>query len=490
MAISNHYNRLVVQETPYMSEWMTDTNHLRSYLGSVEPQKMDNLVNSLFMNRKDNSTPLLSALEKPTSTMILDGMSDSWTWEMDKPIVPAQVVENLESGNSTPGINKQVFRIKFDRDWFAEGDVITADAFSGKNVRVVDNGIFRSSDGWIYSVQLVTDDATEYFPAQYLAEGQEFKKLYFIGGEYNDKGSKVLHAGKMKLMNSLGGEIRTELGITDWADALTVQVSSVTFDENNKPIKVNDSRWFKRAEIAAWAQHRRMKENYLVFGTAGGNLSGASAYDVRSSMGAWQMLHLGNVNYYPQLSTKVLSENIGDMFYQRVSQEQRDVDLYTGELGFILLHEAVLNNINGLGNLLMPIDKVTDGRGMDMTYGFQFKAFRMLNGGTVRLKHLKTLDDFDTKAERGRGRFGRMSATFIGFDMSPDGKDNCMIVKRKTRQDDYWGYLPGTASPFGPVKGGISVSKKAGYDMWINSRLGFHMQDVTKSFVLKPNFEL
>jgi hypothetical protein len=487
-APSNYYNRLVVQETPYMSNWMTDTNHLRAYLGNVEPQKVDNLMNTLFMNRRDYSTPLLAALEKPATTMLLDGVSDNWTWDADKQFTPAKVVENLESGNNTPGINKEPFRIKLDRNWFTDGDVLTADAFSGRNVRVIDNGVTQSTDGWIYTVQLVTEDATEYFPAAYLAEGQEFKKLYSIYGELNDKGSKVIHAGKMKMMNGLGGEIRTDLGISDWADALTIQVSSVTFDRSGKPVRVNDSRWFKRDELAAWEQHRRMKENYLFFGTAGTNLSGASGYDVRSSMGMWQMLHLGNVNYYSQLSTRVLQESIGDMFYQRVPAELRNVELYTGEAGFTLFHEAVTRNLNGLGGLI-PLEKFIDGRGMDMTFGYQFKAYRMLNGGTITLKHLKTLDDYDTKAERGNGKFGRMSATFLGLDMSPDGTENCKIVKRNTRQEDYWGYIPGTASPFGPVKGGMSATKKAGYDMWINSRVGFHMQDVTKSFILKPTFE-
>jgi hypothetical protein len=489
MPAQRYYQKMVVQETPYMSQHMTDTNHLRNYLANVEPQKVDGYINTLFTNRKDNVTPFLTLLEsKAKSTLLLDGMSDSWSWEMEKPTVPAQVVENLESGNATPGINKQPFRIKLDREWFAEGDVITANAYTGKHVRVIDNGIQRSSDGWIYTVQLLTDDATDYFPQEFMAEGQQFKKLYFMGGEYNDKGSKVVHAGKMKLMNSLGGEIRTELGITDWADALTVQVSTVTFDSNGRPVKVNDSRWFKRDEFAAWAQHRRMKENYLVFGTLGTNLSPASAYAVNSSMGLWQMLHLGNVNYYSDLSTKTLTESIGDMFYGRVPASQRNVELMTGEAGFLLFHEAIKRDVNGLGGL-MPLDKFVDGRGMNMKLGYQFKAYEMPNGGTITLKHLKALDDFDTKSERGNGKYGRMSATFLGLDMSPDGTDNIKIVKRNTRQDDYWGYLPGTASPFGPIKGGISVTKKAGYDMWINSRIGIHMQDVTKSFILKPTFE-
>lgn len=487
---SSYYQRMVVQETPYMSEWMTDTNHLRSYLANVQPQMMDGLVNKLFMGRKDNTTPLLTALEsRSKNVMLLNGASDSWTWDMDRPTVPAEVVANPDSANTTPGINKQPFRIVLDRDWFGDGDVITCDAFSGKQVRVVNNGVKPVNGGVQYTVQLVTEDATEYFPPEFMTVGQQYRKLYFMGGEYNDHGSKVVHPGKMKLMNSLGGEIRTEIGITDWADALTLTVNTINFDMNGNPQKVADSRWFKRAEIAAWAEHRRMKENYLFFGQAGNNLSAASAYDVKTSMGLWAFLHLGNVNYFSDLTLNTLDESIGDMFYNRVAGTQRDVELWTGEGGFRLFHNAVKRDLFGLG-ALVPADKFIDGRGMNMNYGYQFKSYDMPNGGRITLKHLGALDQFQTKAERGRGRYSRMSCTFIGLDMSPDGVENVQIVKRSTRQNDYWGYIPGTASPYGPINGGMSANKKAGYEMWINSRIGLHMGDVTKTFILKPTFEL
>jgi hypothetical protein len=488
-SISKYYNKLVVQETPYSSEWMMDTNHLRQYLGDVQPQQMDTYINSLFMNRKDYSAPFISALEmKASSTMLLTGTSDSWSWDFDKPIIPAEVLENLEIGNATPGLGKEVFKIKLDRDWFTYGDVITADRFSGKQIRVIPDGIQRVLDGWIYSVQLVSDDETDYYPAVFLDRGTQYRKLYSIYGEHNDQGTKVLHGGKLKMMNSLAGEIRTDFSITDWADALTLTVSSVNFDETGKPIKVNDSRWFKRAEMAAWAQHRRMKEDYLVFGKSGNNMQSPSGYDVTTSMGLWQMLHLGNVNYYSNLSLRKLTESIMDMLYGRTSAEERNVELYTGEAGMILFHDAVTRGLWGLGGLI-PLEKFIDGRGMNMSFGYQFKAYSMPNGGVITLKHLKTLDTFDTKTERGSGRFSRLSSTFIGLDMSPDATDNIKIVKRNTRQDDYWGYIPGTAGPYGPIKGGLSASKKAGYDMWIYSRLGLHIEDITKTFILKPTFD-
>lgn len=488
MSASNYYNRLVVRDRPYMSTWMTDTNHLRSFLGEIEPQQVDNIMNNLFMQRQDRSTPLLSDLEKPTTTMLLTGTSDSWTWDFEKPMVPAEVVENKETGNSTPGINKQPFKIKLDRDWFTYGDVISPDRFSGKMVRVMPDGIYQEGGYWVYTVQLVTDNASDYFPPEYLEIGTQYEYVYSIYGEYNDQGTKVVHAGKLKLMNSLGGELRTEDAITDWADALTITVSSVTVDSKGKPVKVNDSRWFKRSEIAVWEKHRRQKENYLMFGQAGTNLSSPSAYDVTSSMGLWPMLHLGNVEYYNHLTMRRLEESIGEMYYGRVPMEQRNVTLYTGEAGFLLFSRAVEMKLNGLGGLI-PLDKFVTGSGMNMGLGYQFKSYQMVNGGIITLKHLKTLDSFGTKSERGNGKYSKLSACFIGLDMSNDGRENMKIVKRSTRPDDYWGYVNGTCSPTGPSKGAFSGSKKAGYEMWVQSRIGLHVEDVTKMFLLKPTFE-
>src|SRR6187399_814674 len=489
MATSNHYSGLVVKERPYMSNWMDDTNHLRQFLANVEPQKMDNLINMLFTHRSDMTTPFLSDLEaKPKTTMLLTGPSDAWTWKFKKPLVPAQVSENLEVGNATPGINKQVFKLKLDRDWYTYGDVISPDRFSGKMVRVIPDGIYPESGGYVYLVQLVTDNELDYFPAAYLDEGTQYEYVYSIYGELNDQGTKVVHGGELELMNSLAGELRTELAITDWADALTMTVSSVIIDDRGKPVEVKDVRWFKRAEMAAWAKHRRQKENYLVWGAPGSNLLGTSGYDVKSHMGLWHMLHLGNVQYYNALTMSRLEEAIGEMYYGRVPMNQRNVVLYTGEAGFILFSRAVELKLNGLGGLI-PLDKFITGSGMNMGFGYQFQSYIMPNGGTITLKHMKLLDSYTTKHERGAGRFSKMSATFIGLDMSKDSTENVKIVKRSTRPDDYWYYIPGTSSPYGPQKGGIAASKKAGYEMIITSRIGLHMEDVTKSFILKPTFE-
>lgn len=489
MAASTYYSGLVIKERPYMSAWMDDTNHLRQFLADVAPQKMDNLINTLFIHRSDLSTPFLSDLEqKAATTMLLTGPSDSWTWKFKKPLVAPQTMENLETGNATLGINKGTFKVKLDRDWFTYGDVISPDRYSGRMIRVIPDGIYPEDGGFVYICQLVTDSKTDYFPAMYLEEGTQYEFVYSIYGELNDQGTKVIHGGEMEMMNGLAGELRTETAITDWADALTMTVSSIIIDDRGQPVEVKDSRWFKRAEMAAWAKHRRQKENYLVWGAPGSGLMGTSGYDVKSAMGLWPMLHLGNVQYYNNLTMGRLEESIGEMYYGRVPMNQRDVVLYTGEAGFLLFSRAVELKLNGLGGLI-PLDKFITGSGMDMGFGYQFMSYLMPNGGKITLKHMKLLDSYTTKHERGGGRFSKLSATFIGLDMSHDATENLKIVKRATRADDYWGYVAGTASPYGPIKGGLSSHKRAGYEMWIQSRIGLHIQDITKTFMLKPTFE-
>lgn len=492
MSPSKYYNKMVVRESPYMSTWMTDTNHLRQLLSDVEPQQMDSLVNQLFMHRRDFSNPLLSDLEKSSkTTMLLTGPTDTWTWKFHKPLESPEVLTKTYTDPTdlaNLGKGRLPFDILLDRNWYTYGDVISPDRFSGYQVRVVPDGIRPELGGYRYTVQMVSDTDDMVYPEKYLEVGTQYEYLYSIYGEYNDQGTKVIHGGEIQLMNGLAGEHRTEDSITDWADALTITMASVTIDDRGQPVKLKDPRWFKRSEYACWAKHRMQKENYLMWAAPSFNLMSPSAYDVSTCMGFWHMLHLGNVHYYSTLTMKKLETAVNEMYYNRVPAEQRNLVLYTGEAGFLLFSEAVEKKMNGLGGLI-PLDKFITGSGMDMGFGFQFRSYRMINGGVITLKHLKTLDHATTKHERGAGRFSKMSATFLAVDISNDAVENIRIVKRNTRQDDYWGYIPGTASPYGPIKGGISSNKKAGYEMWIYSRQGLDIQDITKTFIMKPTFE-
>jgi hypothetical protein len=58
------------------------------------------------------------------------------------------------------------------------------------------------------------------------------------------------------------------------------------------------------------------------------------------------------------------------------------------------------------------------------------------------------------------------------------GDSNIMLLKRK---DTFrWGYLAGTHTPTGPVKGGAVSILKAGYDVFCEGSAGLWIKDVTR----------
>jgi hypothetical protein len=73
--------------------------------------------------------------------------------------------------------------------------------------------------------------------------------------------------------------------------------------------------------------------------------------------------------------------------------------------------------------------------------------------------------------------------TFLDFGSAGDSVNgaslnNVMMLKEK---DSYsWGYKPGTITPTGPIKGGMSGELKAGYDIWTQGSAGVWIKDVTR----------
>lgn len=76
--------------------------------------------------------------------------------------------------------------------------------------------------------------------------------------------------------------------------------------------------------------------------------------------------------------------------------------------------------------------------------------------------------------------------TFMDFGMS-GASNNIQMLKVK---DTYrWGYVAGTHTPTGPVKGGQAGALKAGYDMFTEGTAGIMITDVTRCGELVYDFE-
>jgi len=97
----------------------------------------------------------------------------------------ARVVENLEAGNTAPGLNHAVIRVKLDLDFYREPDVLMPED-NRYPLEIVGDGI-EDGTGTIYNLRLQGDDPTIFLPPNLLEEGKEFSKVWTtVSSEYND----------------------------------------------------------------------------------------------------------------------------------------------------------------------------------------------------------------------------------------------------------------------------------------------------------------
>jgi len=71
--------------------------------------------------------------------------------------------------------------------------------------------------------------------------------------------------------------------------------------------------------------------------------------------------------------------------------------------------------------------------------------------------------------------------TFVDFEKpsSTDMSSNVMYLEVK---DSYsHGYVPGTVGPNGPIQGGMTVKKIAGYERWVQASGGIVVLDTSKT---------
>jgi len=98
----------------------------------------------------------------------------------------ARVLENVEAGNTVPGINHTTFRIKLDLDYFARPDVLMGED-NDFPIKVLE-GPVQEGAGYVYVVRLIGDDPSIFFPAYLLEPGREFSKVWTqVPSEANDE---------------------------------------------------------------------------------------------------------------------------------------------------------------------------------------------------------------------------------------------------------------------------------------------------------------
>lgn len=152
----------------------------------------------------------------------------------------ASVLENVESGNTVPGINGTNFKIKLNLDYFANPDVLMGED-NDYPLEIVD-GPFVDGAGFVYVVRLQGDDPSVFFPTYLLEPGREFSKVWTsVASEYNERFGTQQYPNSFMLESQVGA-FAQKVTVTDkaWRDQGKISVDfTYTNPRTNKEEKVS-----------------------------------------------------------------------------------------------------------------------------------------------------------------------------------------------------------------------------------------------------------
>jgi len=402
----------------------------------------------------------------------------------------ARVVENVDSANTTPGLNNGTFRVKLDLDYFHYPDVL----FSEDNdlpLQIVEAPI-PDGTGTIYTLRIQTDNPAVYLDPKNLYQGREFCKVWTsTPSEYNQWYGTQQVPNIFKLESQLGFFAQS-ITVTDKAyrDQGRLGVEFLYTDYNGTTSKVN--KFLAMYEAKMLDELYRSMEVQLVYGKKS-TTAGPGGYWQKTGPGIREQLKDSWVQYYGgALSVTLLQDYLMSVFFGREAEANRSVTAMTGTMGSILFHNALAAVANGfltvdshyIRSVPSPIETPY------LAYGAQFTRYTGPQGIVVDLVLNPMYDDI-MYCRRFHPQYPDMPIdsarmTFLDFG-SAEGKNNISMLKVK---DSFlYGWTEGTMSPMGPITNGRFGSLKNGYDVACQGSAGAVIRDVTRCGELIMDFE-
>lgn len=484
-------NQFIIKHYDGFGGNFVDSQYLGAAYDTGKPHVFQNTLMKIYSSRSRffHGKPLLGMTGgKSYGTKEIDTEIFRWYLQGAEEKT-ARIVENVESGNTTPGIGGQTFRIKLDLDYYANPDVL----FGEDNdfpLEIVD-GPFQDGAGYIYTVRLQGDDPTVFFPAYLLEVGREFNKVWTsVASEYNERFGTQQYPSSFMLESQVGA-FAQKFTVTDkaWRDQGKISVDFLYTDprtNSEKKItkflpmaeaKMHDELYMSM-EAAMWYGKRQTKP-------------GHKGYWIKTGSGLREQLKDSWLEYYNgALTVERMKNYLMDIFFSREDESNRKVVAMTGTLGSIMFHDMLASEASGFLTVDTHWTQKLSENPRHLSFGAQFTHYQGPEGIEVTLIKNPMYDSrkYCKRMHPQYPEFPIDSLRMTFMDFGTSGNDNNISLLRV--KDTYrWGYKAGTHTPMGPVKGGSVSALIAGYDMFTEGTAGTWIKDVTRCGELVYDYE-
>ena len=473
----------IIQKYDGFGGSFVDSQYLGHSYQTGKPYVFENTLAMIFSSESSLFTGKLltnmTGAKGSIATKEIDAEVYRWTLQGAEEKF-ARVVENLESSNTTPGLNNLPFRLKLDLDYYHMPDVLLGDD-NEYPLEIVD-GPIADGTGFIYTVRIQGDNPSVFVPATMLEPGKEYSKVWTtVPSEMNSVGGTQQYPASFKLENQVGA-FAQELTITDkaWRDEGKIAIEFMyTVDGKTK----RATKFLPMAEAKMWDELYKGMEAQLVYGKKQTRQS-YNGYWTKTGPGLREQLKDSWQEYYSgPLSVSDLKDFLLDIYVTRKSVQDRKTVGMTGTLGSQLWHDALVAISNGfltvdtnfINKIASPVDTP------HLAYGAQFTRYNGPHGISI---DLMVNDIYDSR------KYNKImhpdypnlpvdSARITFLNLGTTGVER-NIQMLKVKDTFYWGYVPGSWTPTGPVKGGVAGAHKNGYTMFTGGTAGLFMVDPTQ----------
>ena len=288
-----------------------------------------------------------------------------------------------------------------------------------------------------------------------------------------------------------------KLTVTDkaWRDQGKIEVEFISTDSNGK--ESSAKQFLPYAEAVMNDTLYASIETQLWLGKKMTRLGDQTTkYITRTGPGVREQMKDGNNEYFSNtLTTTRLQNYVMSVANTRLSESERALRAGTGALGKLKFHSLLAAEARSFLTMDTNYIAKTDstGRNPNLAFGAQFTEYRGTHGVNISLFDIDIYDNktIDKKVNPLYPQYTRDSSrlTFLDFgaNRSMGGKQNIQMI---TQKDTFgYGYIPGTYTPMGPVKGGAVNSMIAGYTHYVTKTAGVVVFDATRGGELIEDFE-
>jgi len=529
MATPVFNNGLFLRDTSYQASSHVDSYHLASMLKDAEPTDMGPV--DIWAMTQKVEMPLYQMSSFGGENVIeVDNVRGEWKWQTPISQDLPYIIDDVEPGNTTKGVDGTTFKIKLSKREFGHGDIITYDKYNGVEMIIsAEDDILPIGDGFIYTVSLVNNDSYKFLDNQFLKSGTKFFRKGSARGEYGERFSDLTtKSGYREFYNYVGGaEAHVHYSISSRADMQikggmnadgTVPVTEIwrNFDSNmasdpsissiedmvgkmgkdyvKRAVANGDlSRTFLTSlEAAHLTKIANDIETYLMWGH-GGRVRQDGPDDVRLSVGLWKQLDNSFKRVYNKSSftLELFRAELYNFYNGRVEFDgpdpKRQIIVQTGMGGMRMVNEAIkreaaADNFITVNGDKSGINGVT-GQGMDLGFGYAFTSYVIPFLANVKFVINPAFDNVHTNDVENPIIDGHplSSYSFIIFDITDNTNDNIYMLKLKWDNALKWWYQNGTMDYMGRSQGFQSSGQFNGYRVYMTQAMpAIWVKDPTK----------